>query len=1056
MEFQLLWKYISNSHNPREEYMQKFGFVLRVGVVLACLLALSLSLPGQERFGNVSGVATDATGAVLPDVAVTVVNRATNRTYNTRTGSDGTYQAQELEPGRYSVRFEKSGFARYEVADVLLLVGRTVKVDAQMQVGTVEVTVQVTETAPLIDPTSTLIAHNVTAEEFDALPKTRNFTDLAVLSTSVNTGEIEGGLQVNGASAAENAYYIDGVSTNSLIDGSSRQNATFEYLQEVQVKTAGLEAEYGGALGGVVSAITKSGGNAFHGEAHYYYFGNFLNAGPTDRLTLDPVGQQQIAYIKDTKQSRNNHEFGGSFGGPIIKNRLFFFTSASPRWQRSAYDYNFTGGTAPETATLKRKFHQMNWFNKLSFDPTNRVRTNFTWLYTPSYLTGSLPAYNEFAPNTSSLSLESALGGTIRGYNQPEQSYTGNVDFTLTNTSLLSIRAGRYYLNYKEIGIPYSYYTWWRQSSVGTPGLPADLQKPSGFSTPSAAQTLWDITTRTYLQADFSQFLNFGGTHNIKAGFGGQKNVNNLNDSVLGPLGRVELYWNIAATTPIAPSGDRGTYGYYLVQDYASKGSVGAQILHMYVQDSWRIHPRLTLNLGLRTERETIPSFQRSIQEYAFRFNFQDKIAPRLGASFDLLGDGRVKISGAWGRFYDWTKYELARGTFGAEVWHTYYRSLDTTDVLNLNLRNMPGRNLWGAEFRDRRVPGFDLIDPDIKPMSADVMNFGVEYQFMPQTVFTARYVRNDLRRTIEDLGALDASGNEVYRYGNPGEGANTIFPSSASATCVIQVGDACGFEMPKPKRTYDAAEFAVNRRFAGNWFANVSYVYSRLYGNYAGLQATDEIRPPTLGYGSPGNQQFGVNNFRSGGNANRYYDLDPIVWTANGELGVYGPLPTERPHVFKFYGSKTFGFGTELGGFFRAMSGTPVSTLVTTADSYPMYVEGRGDLGRTAFLTQTDLVVAHEISIGEGKRMRFEFNMINLFNQKTSTFVFDRYNREEISDSAGIDTHDIDLSKGFDWKAAVAQTPAAEENLAVDPRYRKDAIFNPGFQGRFLVKFIF
>jgi len=207
VEFQLLWKYISNSHNPREEYMQKFGFVLRVGVVLACLLALSLSLPGQERFGNVSGVATDATGAVLPDVAVTVVNRATNRTYNTRTGSDGTYQAQELEPGRYSVRFEKSGFARYEVADVLLLVGRTVKVDAQMQVGTVEVTVQVTETAPLIDPTSTLVANNITAEEFNSLPKPRTFQGMAVFSTSVNTGEIEGGYQINGASRREQLLY---------------------------------------------------------------------------------------------------------------------------------------------------------------------------------------------------------------------------------------------------------------------------------------------------------------------------------------------------------------------------------------------------------------------------------------------------------------------------------------------------------------------------------------------------------------------------------------------------------------------------------------------------------------------------------------------------------------------------------------------------------------------------------------------------------------------------------------------------------------------------------
>ncbi len=124
-------------------------------------------------------------------------------------------------------------------------------------------------------------------------------------------------------------------------------------------------------------------------------------------------------------------------------------------------------------------------------------------------------------------------------------------------------------------------------------------------------------------------------------------------------------------------------------------------------------------------------------------------------------------------------------------------------------------------------------------------MNVGVEYELFPKTVFSGRYVRNSLRRTIEDLGALDAQGNEVYRYGNPGEGDFKIAPVSG-ATCVIELpGGVCGFEMPKPQRDYDALELALTRRFGGGWFTNVSYVYSRLYGNYAGLQSTDEIRPP-------------------------------------------------------------------------------------------------------------------------------------------------------------------------------------------------------------------
>jgi hypothetical protein len=1016
-------------------------------LLVLALLLISLPLAAQERFGSVTGTAVDTSGAAIPGVSVTVTNKETNRSYATTTRSDGSYRVGDLDPGRYSVRLESPGFSRFEVADAQVFVGKETQVNARLEVGTLEQTVQVTESAPIIDAASSAIAHNVTAQEFNALPKSRSFQDMALLSTSVNTGQIEGGFQVNGASAAENNYYIDGVSVNSVIDGSARQGAVYEYLQEVQVKTAGMEAEYGGALGGVVSAVTKSGGNDFHGEIHYYHFGNRLNAGPVKRLQLDPVNLMDVRYVQDTDQKRDNNEFGGTLGGPFIKNRLWFLTSISPRWQRASYDYQFADGPG----TMTRKAHAMSWFNKVSFDPSNRVRTNFTWLYTPQYLTGSLFAYDGMTPNTSTRDLASAQGSSTRGYRQPEQSYTGSVDVTLTNTSLLNVRGGRYYLNYKEIGIPYSYSHWWQSSSVGIPGAP---QFASGYSTPAAGRTEHDITTRTYVQADYSRFINFGGQHNLKAGVGTTKNVNNAAVLNYGPGGRVRLYWN----TPFR--GLRGTHGYYIVEDGGTVGSSGASINHLYLQDSWRIHRRLTLNLGLRTERETIPSYRRDIQDYAFRFNWDDKLAPRLGASFDVLGDGKLKVSGAWGRFYDWTKYDVARGTFGADVWNIYYRSLDTLDVFNLNLGNMPGRNLWaestgtGAAYRNLRVPGFDHLDPDIKPMSADNMNVGMEWEFKPQTVFSARYVRSKLNRTIEDIGILDANGDEQYYYGNPGEGMFKYGLVSTDTCPTTDDHGNCAYLLPKATRTYDAAEFQITRRFTGGWFANVSYVYSRLYGNYAGLQSTDEIRPPTLPYSSPGNQQFGGQIFRSGGNANRYFDLDEAMFDAYGNAGVFGRLPTDRPHVFKFYGSRLFKWGTEVGGFYRLMSGTPVTTEVWTHNSIPMLVEGRGNLGRTPVFSQTDLVVAHEFRMGDVKRLRLEFNAQNLFNQKTSMFIYNRYNREEFATSLGIDVSGADLSKGFDWRALAVDNSEGEWNL--DPRYKKDAIFNPGFSGRFMIKYIF
>ena len=135
-----------------------------------------------------------------------------------------------------------------------------------------------------------------------------------------------------------------------------------------------------------------------------------------------------------------------------------------------------------------------------------------------------------------------------------------------------------------------------------------------------------------------------------------------------------------------------------------------------------------------------------------------------------MLGNGRLKAFGSWGRYFDWVKYELARGSFGGDTWLVHYRSLDTLDVNNLSLANMPGRDLWGG-VRDRRVPNFDTIDPDLKPMFQDSTNVGIEYQLNPTTAIGVNYVHNKLTRAIEDVGSLDSTGNEIYFAANPGEG---------------------------------------------------------------------------------------------------------------------------------------------------------------------------------------------------------------------------------------------------------------------------------------------
>ena len=274
--------------------------------------------------------------------------------------------------------------------------------DSSLTVGGVTEAISVTAESPLIDTRNTTIAHNVTAEEFERIPKGRTFQNLAMSSPSVNAGEVEGGIQVNGASGSENSFTVDGVVTNSLINGASRQDAVFEYLQEVQVKTGGISAEYGGALGGVISAVTKSGGNSYRGEAHYYFTGAATSAAPVERLVLNPADDITVNYFQDVKQPTTATTSAGSLGGPILRDKLFFFGSWAPRYVRRTNDYIFAA--APRTGTIEQKQTINSAFGKVNYDPSNRLRTSFSVLWTPTTSEGTLPAYNGVAPNTISSS----------------------------------------------------------------------------------------------------------------------------------------------------------------------------------------------------------------------------------------------------------------------------------------------------------------------------------------------------------------------------------------------------------------------------------------------------------------------------------------------------------------------------------------------------------------------------------------------------------------------------------------------------------------------------
>jgi len=1012
--------------------------------LVAIIGLLAGPLTAQELVGTLTGVASDETGAVLPGVAITLTHRETRRVITAATAAEGGYSVR-IEPGRYSVRFELPKFRPVEVPEVDILAGHTSRLDATMTVGGVASIVEVLNRAPLIEVGATTIAHSITAEEVERLPSARTFQSLAIIAPKVQTGEIEGGIQINGASGAENAFIIDGVPTNSAIDGRSRQNAPPEYIQEIQIKTAGVEAEHGGALGGVIAAITKSGGGRFRGETHFYWTGDALAARPVKRLLLDGT------YAQDEKGALDTYEAGFSLGGPLGRKGLYFFTSLSPRREHRTQIYRYDSGADPGEATRKQTF--MSAFNKLSFDPAGRVRANVWWLWSPARSDGALLAYDGAGPNWISRSKAAAAPNEQIGFFSPQASYAGNLDFFLTPNIVVSGRAGRFWDNYKTTNVPATT-SFMYQTAAAPPLVPPNLAGEIGRSNAPRLQTTeHDLTTRSYGQADISLSGAASGFHVLKAGFALQKSVNSVN--AYYPNGYVDIWWDRSFVSPATGLQDRGTYGFYEVHDVRVRGSAGSTIRAIYVQDQWSVHPRLTLNFGVRLEQERIPSFRPDIQKYAFDFTWSDKIAPRIGAGLDLLGDGRLRLSGGWGRFYDWTKYDLARRIFGADVWRTYYRSLDTLDIGSLSLQNMPGRDLWNpgaAEFRDRIVPQFDStsIDPGIKPLAQDQWNIGFDYQWNSSTVTGVRYLHQNLIRTIEDLAVSLPLGGGAFIYGNPGEGA-AVLAASTGAT-------ASPIPHPKPVRLYDAVEFSATRRFSRGWFGSASYTWSRLFGNYAGLANSDEIRTPTTGVASAVTQQQAGSIARPGSYANYSWDLDEILFDSRGNLDPQGRLATDRPHALKINGGyerrwRSLG-ASEISSFFYLASGTPLSTKVLTTNGLPVLVNGRGDLGRTPVLNYTDLRIAHSFALGESQRIRLEITMLNVFNQKTARRRFDTLNRGAgVGDLASaMNLAGIDLRRGYDYRQLILARGAD----AFDPRYGADDLFQAGFSGRLGLKWTF
>jgi hypothetical protein len=250
-----------------------------------------------------------------------------------------------------------------------------------------------------------------------------------------------------------------------------------------------------------------------------------------------------------------------------------------------------------------------------------------------------------------------------------------------------------------------------------------------------------------------------------------------------------------------------------------------------------------------------------------------------------------------------------------------------------------------------------------------------MDHELNPIMSIGVRYVHKWAIRAQDDVGVMLPGGDEYYVLTNPGEGNFAAIEPS-----LPNVPEA------RPKRNYDSVEFRLRRRLANHWSAEASYVWSRLWGNWSGLTSSDE---PNMGI----NTAAGGNGRTGSPDATRYWDNLIMSYDSKGHQ-VYGLLATDRTHVFKLSGTYDFKTGTTVGGFWFLESGTPQTTTMSfgqidSAQSYPVYINGRNDLGRSPWLSQFDLQVSQEIRIGKTMRATAMLNIDNVFDQSTWTALY-------------------------------------------------------------------
>lgn len=940
----------------------------RTTAVTLCLLLVLASgtLLAQQQSSALEGVIKDTSGAVLPGVTLEATSRGIGVVVTT-TDSSGIYRFPRLPIGIYTLSASLSGYKTAQAADIDLVLGRTVTVNLTLQLNPLSEEITVTAVAPLVDVTQSGTATSIAREQLELLPKGRDFASVVGLAPGASNEPFLAGISIDGASGAENRYVIDGVDTTHPQNGTQGQGFITDFLEEVQVKTAGYAAEFGGSVGGVITAVTNSGGNDLAGWVGAYYSDARWDGEARPAMYESAPGY----YFTFPKDQQTTVEPGFALGGPVLRDQMWFYLGYSPTLTViDRVPVSVTGSRGPVARkNLTTSYYLANLKGNIGSKLLYKAAANFS----PIDDEGILPNIDNSTAPTADLSVRTK---------SPKSSYSVYGDFLPSSVFYVSARAGKYSTDIHTSGVDAPYRIAF---SAGRIPLPATdpRYRPTPFST--VPQTAFDSTDydqwdRQTAAFDGNLFAAAIGQHALKGGVQYERITNQVSAGEAGNF--FGIRWGLADAFG---AGVRGNYGALQVRRFRTEGGATSTNLGFYVQDGWQIRTNLIVNAGVRTDRERVPNYGRkrdpTLPEWAIEFDYGKKIAPRIGLAWDVLANQRLKVYGSYGTYYDITKLQTPRSAFGGEKWVGYFYPLNT-----LNWQTLPdGCHISRNDLMDNPCPALgtpvalDLrsptdpregIDPDLEPMEQREFQLGAEVQAAAHSTVGLRYVSKKLINAIEDIGFLVeiAPGvfAEQYIQGNPGKG--------------IVAGDPPGPvpAQPTAKRNYDAIELTVHRPFKEQWSLRATYTYSRLVGNYSGLASSDE---------------FG----RAEPNIERYFDALHNAFNQNGRE-VVGVLNTDRSHAVEAQALYRTPWGTTAGVNSSWRSGTPVSEEVSYI-GVPFFPHGRGNKGRTPNLTQTDLLLTHPINFSR-YHLVMSLNVLNLFDEKTATRIGNSHYRADLCDA--------------------------------------------------------